>query len=51
MNIIRRRGWELPDRVATPEHLFFNRRSFLAATGAALGRSRVGRGARRGGRT
>jgi sulfoxide reductase catalytic subunit YedY len=36
MNIIRRRGWELPERVATPEHLFFNRRSFLAATSAAL---------------
>jgi sulfoxide reductase catalytic subunit YedY len=36
MNVIRRRGWELPERVATPEHLFFNRRSFLAATSAAL---------------
>src|SRR5215475_2403738 len=36
MNIIRRRGWELPERVATPEHLFFSRRSFLAATGATL---------------
>src|ERR1700749_3889928 len=36
MNVIRRRGWELPERVATPEHLFFNRRAFLAATGAAL---------------
>ena len=36
MNVIRRRGWELPERLATPEHLFFNRRSFLAATGAAL---------------
>jgi sulfoxide reductase catalytic subunit YedY len=36
MNIIRRRGWELPERLATPEHLFFSRRSFLAATGAAL---------------
>jgi methionine sulfoxide reductase catalytic subunit len=36
MNVIRRRGWELPDRVATPEYLFFNRRSFLAATGATL---------------
>jgi sulfoxide reductase catalytic subunit YedY len=36
MNIIRRRGWELPERVATPEHLVFNRRSFLAATGAAM---------------
>ena len=36
MNVIRRRGWELPERVATPEHLFFNRRAFLAATGAVL---------------
>jgi methionine sulfoxide reductase catalytic subunit len=36
MNIIRRRGWELPERLATPEYLFFSRRSFLAATGAAL---------------
>ncbi|MBV9627349.1 MAG: protein-methionine-sulfoxide reductase catalytic subunit MsrP [Xanthobacteraceae bacterium] len=36
MNIIRRRGWELPERAATPEHLFFNRRAFLAATGATL---------------
>jgi methionine sulfoxide reductase catalytic subunit len=36
MNIIRRHGWELPERVATPEHLFFNRRAFLAATGATL---------------
>ena len=29
MNVIRRRGWELPERMATPEHLFFNRRAFL----------------------
>jgi sulfoxide reductase catalytic subunit YedY len=36
MNVIRRRGWELPERDATPEHLFVNRRAFLAATGAAL---------------
>ena len=36
MNVIRRRGWELPERAATPEHLFFNRRAFLAATGATL---------------
>src|SRR5499427_2223956 len=36
MNVIRRRGWELPERTATPEHLFFNRRAFLAATGALL---------------
>jgi methionine sulfoxide reductase catalytic subunit len=36
MNVIRRRGWELPEREATPEHLFLNRRVFLgAAAGAA----------------
>jgi sulfoxide reductase catalytic subunit YedY len=31
-----RRGWEIPERLATPEHVFFNRRKFLAA-GAAIG--------------
>jgi len=36
MNVIRRRGWELPERAATPEHLFFDRRAFLAAGGALL---------------
>ena len=36
MNVIRRRGWELPERAATAEHLFFDRRAFLAATGAVL---------------
>ncbi len=35
MHVIRRRGWEIPERLATPEHLFFNRRAFLAAGGAA----------------
>ena len=36
MNVIRRRGWEMPESRATPEHLFFNRRAFLgAAAGAA----------------
>ena len=35
MHVIRRRGWELPERLATPEHLFFNRRAVLAAGGAA----------------
>jgi sulfoxide reductase catalytic subunit YedY len=34
MNVIRRRGWEIPESCATPEHLFFNRRAFLAAAGA-----------------
>ena len=31
-----KRGWEIPERLATPEHVFFNRRRFLA-TGAAIG--------------
>lgn len=34
MNVIRRRGWELPEHQATPEHLFLNRRGFLAGAGA-----------------
>ncbi len=33
MNVIRRRGWEMPEHLATPEHMFLNRRAFL--TGAA----------------
>src|SRR6266852_7870249 len=36
MHVIRRREWEMPERLATPEHLFFNRRAFVAATGAAV---------------
>jgi len=35
MHVIRRRGWEIPEHLATPEHLFLNRRALLAATGAA----------------
>jgi methionine sulfoxide reductase catalytic subunit len=35
MHVVRRRGWELPEREATPEHLFFDRRSFLQAAGTA----------------
>ena len=35
MHVIRRRGWEIPESRATPEHLFLNRRAFLVATGAA----------------
>ncbi len=35
MHVIRRRGWEIPERLATPEHLFFDRRAFLKATAAA----------------
>ena len=46
MNIIRRRGWEIPETLLTPEHLAFNRRKFLiggasavAATGALMATS------------
>jgi sulfoxide reductase catalytic subunit YedY len=35
MHVIRRRGWELPERLATPEHMFLNRRAFLSAGAAA----------------
>ena len=36
MNVIRRRGWEVSDRLATPEHLVFSRRNFLAGGASAL---------------
>src|SRR5262245_36101603 len=36
MNVIRRRGWGIPDRLATPEHLVFDRRTFLAGGVSAL---------------
>ena len=32
MLIKRRQGWEMPERLVTPEHVFVNRRKFLAAT-------------------
>jgi sulfoxide reductase catalytic subunit YedY len=35
MHTIRRRGWEIPERLATPEHLVFDRRAVLAG-GASL---------------
>lgn len=36
MNIIRRRGWEIPDSQITPEHLAFDRRKFLIGGASAL---------------
>ena len=36
MNVIHRRGWEIPERNATPEHLVFNRRALLAGGVGAL---------------
>ena len=29
------KGWEIPERLATPEHVYLNRRKFLAALGTA----------------
>lgn len=36
MHVIHRRGWEIPEREATPEGLFLNRRALLAGS-AAIG--------------
>jgi len=36
MHVIRRRGWDIPERLATPEHLFLSRRQVLAAGGASI---------------
>lgn len=36
MHVIRRLGWEIPERLATPEHLFLDRRALLTAAGGAL---------------
>jgi sulfoxide reductase catalytic subunit YedY len=34
MNIIHRRGWEIPERLVTPKHLVFSRRAALAGASA-----------------
>jgi len=36
MLIKRRRGWEIPERLATPESIYLNRRQVLAASGFGL---------------
>jgi sulfoxide reductase catalytic subunit YedY len=36
MLIKRHESWMLPERAATPEHVFFNRRQFLAGAGAGI---------------
>ncbi len=36
MNVIRRRGWEIPERLATPEHLAFSRRTLLVGGASAI---------------
>ena len=35
MHVIRRRTWDIPEREATPEHVFLDRRTFMAGAGAA----------------
>ncbi len=35
MLVRKRRGWEIPEREATPEAVYLDRRTFLGATGAA----------------
>jgi sulfoxide reductase catalytic subunit YedY len=43
MLIRRKRGWELPERLVTPEHVFLNRRGFLKAAGfGAAGMAAIG---------
>jgi sulfoxide reductase catalytic subunit YedY len=36
MHVIRKKGWEIPERLATPESVYLNRRQILAASGASL---------------
>lgn len=37
MHILHRRGWEIPERDATPEEFFINRRTFMQAAAVAGG--------------
>jgi len=36
MHVIRKRGWEIPERLATPESIYLNRREILKASGFSL---------------
>ena len=36
MHVMRKRGWEIPERLATPESIYFNRRDVLKASGYSL---------------
>ena len=36
MYVIRKRGWEIPERLATPESVYLNRREILKASGFSL---------------
>jgi sulfoxide reductase catalytic subunit YedY len=41
MNIIHRKGWEIPEGQATPEAVFLNRRALLAGAGLAIASSGI----------
>jgi sulfoxide reductase catalytic subunit YedY len=45
MLILRKRGWELPESSATPEHLFFTRRRLMAGAAAIAGAAALPRAA------
>jgi len=36
MHVIRKRGWEIPERLATPESVYLNRREILKTSGFSL---------------
>lgn len=36
MHVVRKRGWEIPERLATPESIYLNRREILKASGFSL---------------
>jgi methionine sulfoxide reductase catalytic subunit len=36
MHVIRRRGWEIPESRVTPEHMFLNRRAFMAGAAGSI---------------
>ncbi|MEO1091927.1 MAG: protein-methionine-sulfoxide reductase catalytic subunit MsrP [Pseudomonadota bacterium] len=46
MNVIHRPGWALPERAATPEAVYWSRRSVLAAAGGMVAATAFGRPAK-----
>src|SRR2546421_11653937 len=42
MHVICRRGWELPEQFATPEHLFLTRRALIGAGAVLAGSGLLG---------
>jgi methionine sulfoxide reductase catalytic subunit len=45
MHVIRRRGWEIPESAATPEHIFLSRRALLGGMAGAAAAAVVPTGA------